>query len=261
MTQRLIGLITAALFVLSAFPAWTQEVPPPSADGEEAVASKVERLSEEGAELFGQAAYAEAIERFEEAYKLEPVANLLYNIALSYERMGDKDNAIVYYEKFIIAGDADPENRSKALKRARALQDERDYNNRKNKPPQEPTPAKRDDGLGGLAVTGIVATGLGAAMAGTGAVFGLMAQETHDNFKAARNVQDKRSFQEDAEQSALIADILFISGGVAIASGVTMIIIDSVGGNEAPANSSHWQLTPTFGQDHVGAMMTIALDP
>ncbi|MFU8806550.1 MAG: hypothetical protein ACNA8W_22255, partial [Bradymonadaceae bacterium] len=59
------------------------------------IARKVEQLSSEGAQKYRAQDYESAISLFGQAYELEPVPNLLYNIAKCYEQLEDWDNAIV----------------------------------------------------------------------------------------------------------------------------------------------------------------------
>ena len=79
--------------------------------------SRVEELSAKGTDAFRAGRYKEAIGAFEQAYAITPVANLLYNIALCYEKLDDLDNAHAYYKRFIVAPDANADVRSTALAR------------------------------------------------------------------------------------------------------------------------------------------------
>ncbi|MCG8417302.1 MAG: tetratricopeptide repeat protein [Proteobacteria bacterium] len=60
-----------------------------------------------GKKLFQAGEYESAIVRFQAAYRLSgnnPL--LLYNIGFTYDTMGDVEQALVYYERFLVKGDA-----------------------------------------------------------------------------------------------------------------------------------------------------------
>src|SRR4051812_27025680 len=45
--------------------------------------------------------FASAVKEFLESYRLSKRPELLYNIARSYEKLGDPGHAVVYYRKFL----------------------------------------------------------------------------------------------------------------------------------------------------------------
>lgn len=230
---------------------------------EDDVTAQVEALSEQGAELFHQERYREAIGYFKQAYNLSPVANLLYNIALSYERIEDVPQAIFYYEKFIVAQDADPDTRGRALERARELQ-RRQAEAKKaeeKKVPDERQPDAKpkvsSDGLSTWGVAGIILGGAGVVLGGTGVVFGVLAQSEQNEFNTSRDLYTKQVAQTNAKNRALTADLLYLGGGVTLVSGVTLLVLDLtvLGEGEEAAPSTTWRLTPTLGPDGVGAQV------
>ncbi len=248
----------------------TEEAPP--TPSEEEVTAQVETLSEQGSEMFHQGRYREAISIFEEAYNLAQVANLLYNIGLSHERLGEPDKAIVYYERFIIAKDADPDVRARALERVRELeqiQREKDKQNGGDitvTPPNgagdgntvitPPQNNPEQDGLGSLGVTGIIVGTAGVLAAGTGVLFGVLAQSEQDSFDQSRDLYTKQVARTNAENRALTADILYGLGGVAILAGVTMFVLDWTVFSEPVSEDSTGQslkIRPDLGPGGVGA--------
>jgi len=117
-THRTTTLV--ALLILLSFPAVAQEAAPAEAapveapaesGGEEAeealTADEVARkeraaeLSAEATELFQKELYNSAVELFIKAYKVDPQLVFIYNIAVCYERLGDSDNCVDYYEKYL----------------------------------------------------------------------------------------------------------------------------------------------------------------
>jgi tetratricopeptide (TPR) repeat protein len=97
-------------------------------------AERVEALAQAASELVRAGEFLGAISRFEEAYRLEPAAALLYNIAFVYDlKLGDAVQARVYYERYLVAPDADADGSRRARERLADL----------NAPPPPPRAAPR----------------------------------------------------------------------------------------------------------------------
>lgn len=79
------------------------------------------KLTDEGLSLYRSRDYRHAIEKFLQAFALDPDPNLLFNLARCYEGIGDSDNAIEKYEDFLSKPDADPQGRRRATEAVRAL--------------------------------------------------------------------------------------------------------------------------------------------
>ncbi len=56
---------------------------------------------QEGKRLFGQELYAGALEAFKKAYELHAEPAYLYNIAICYERVGDSQNCVDWFEAYV----------------------------------------------------------------------------------------------------------------------------------------------------------------
>lgn len=238
---------------------------------EEELTLRVEELSGQGVEHYANGRYREAIAAFEQAYKLAPVGNLLYNIGLSWEKLDELPQAVKAYERFIVASDADPGVRSKALDRIKTLNEElerraaaerqaeedRRQAELKNKPDPDPQPAPSpsDGGLGGLGVAGIVTASGGLLLLGGGVFFGLAAQDSSDDFAAARTTLDKDAARADAEDSALLADIFYGVGGAALIGGVVLLAIDLASDEQAPQPTGALRLAPWIGDQSAGAAL------
>ncbi len=259
--RRLLSVLICAVTLALGGPLAAQEEDPDVA--------RVEALSQEGAEAFQAGRYRDAIVRFKEAYALVPVANLLYNIALSYERIGDGDAAITYYEKFIVADDADPEVRGVALGRLKDLGRARRAEVVEPIGPDKPVEptgpnnggaetgggnGQNSDSSGTWTTVGIITAGVGVALVGTGVVFGQVSSSEQDNFDGSLDANEKALSRSAAEKNALTADILFGAGGLAIVGGITMIILDATSGG---GDDSGARFTPHVGEDNIGATMTL----
>lgn len=66
-------------------------------------------LRSKGKTAFSNGQYEEAARFFRQAFEIEPLGSLLYNIGLCYEKAGDATNAIVYYERFVAAMPGSPQ--------------------------------------------------------------------------------------------------------------------------------------------------------
>ncbi len=76
----------------------------------------------EGAKLFAAEKYGEAVERFKESYRLSRNPVLLYNIGLTFERLGTKDMALFYYKKFLKDAPAEAPQRPDVDKSVKQLE-------------------------------------------------------------------------------------------------------------------------------------------
>ncbi len=96
-------------------------------------------------------------------------------------------------------------------------------------PAAAPAPEKK--GLSGLQIGGIAAAGLGVGALGGGVALGLLSQGTEkealDDCFNEICAEDTKGDFDKAKNQAKVANILFITGGVLAAAGVTLIVIGS----------------------------------
>src|SRR5262245_4934546 len=71
---------------------------------------------------FEKGEYDKAVEQFKESYRLSKNPVLLYNIALTFEKLGTNDMAIFYYKKFLSDAPEDAVQRPDAEKSIAALE-------------------------------------------------------------------------------------------------------------------------------------------
>src|SRR2546430_1452293 len=93
----LAGVVASALRVAHAQPPHTPPRAAPAPGDNEA--AKAHFLA--GSAYYEQANYADAVKEFNEAYRLSKRTDLLYNIAVCYERLDDYDNAIATLQKYL----------------------------------------------------------------------------------------------------------------------------------------------------------------
>ena len=80
--------------------AWAQG---PAASDERPPDPAFTQTLQEGNAAFKAGRYKEAGDLFRQAFEIDPRGNLLYNIAVCYEKAGDPINALQFYERFIAA--------------------------------------------------------------------------------------------------------------------------------------------------------------
>lgn len=224
------------------------------------IARQVETLSAEGAQSFRAGDYEKAIELFEQAYALDPVPNLLYNIGRCYEQMEQWDEAIAQYERFMVAPDVESEARSHAMERVQSLREIQAMQARED---GEVTP---DETPGDPIVTpqpappnrtpGILATAGGVALIGGGVVMGLMASGNAESITDTQlSYDDRLAARDSARTQALVADVFYVSGAAVTALGIYLIVsADSVEDNPQASRSV---LTPWVGKGSAGVGLTL----
>jgi tetratricopeptide (TPR) repeat protein len=233
-------------------------------------AKKVEQLSIQARERYNAKDYAGAIALFEQAYAIEPIPALLYNIARCYEKMENWKKAIEYYEKFVVSPDVESEVRQSAMARSRELREivdaenklkNQDNNNNKNNnnnngngdnnsngkqtPPPEPD-----------RTVAYVVMGTGGALVLGGVVMGVLANGAQSDFDSATNSADKLAARDSGQTYALGADILYGAGAVALGVGLFLFLTAEP---EAPAQGKTTTELPVhvwFGQGAAGVDMT-----
>lgn len=233
--RRLLSAILMAVFVLGSLPsaAWAEDV-----------TKKVEELSGQAATAYGAGDYEKAIDLFKQAYALQPVPNLLFNIAKVYEKTENWDEAEKNYRDFIKSPDADSKAREVALERLDAIAEIKRAAAEANKPPEEtdkppvdekprdlpPPPPKK------ASIVPWIVMGGGVALVGGGVVFGILASGQQSKFDAAETADDKRTFRKNGKTFAAVADGMYGAGAIAGIVGV-ILLLTSGGSDSAPAQA------------------------
>jgi len=175
-------------------------------------------LATRGMELVTAERYDEAIRVYLEAYALEPLGALLYNIAFIYDkRLSAPKRAARYYQQYIDAPDADDEGKLRAYARLRTLEARIRLAAPKPIPPlPPPTPARE--------IGGWVSTVAGATMTLTGITFMSLAASTHSDFEATDDVLSRRTLRDRGELQGVVGDVTTSVGLVALAVGMTLLL-------------------------------------
>lgn len=125
----MIRILIACVMLLGASHVARADDPPPTK--EELAQAKKE--FEAGNALYKAGKLAEAVERIKESYRLSHNAFLLYNIGHIFDQLGQSDQVLIYFKKFLTDAPANAPMRPDVQKRVEALEAE------SAKPP-EPAP-------------------------------------------------------------------------------------------------------------------------
>ncbi len=192
-----------------------------------------------GVEAFRAKDFETALEHFERAYKLDPSPILIYNLARAHEETGHAGLAIEHFQLYL---DRSPEasDRADIERRVRVMRAilEREQSER----PAEQASADGGgaDGAGAdLGLYGYVGVGVGVAGIAAGIGLGMAAGSAESEHADAKTGSEKQSTADDAESYALGANVAYVVGGVLLATGVTLLVLD---GGDAPV-----ALTPAPG--------------
>lgn len=254
----LVGVVclAAMLAMASAVSAQT----PPS--GPDDVVERVERLSADGAAFYSSGDYPAALEKFKAAFELEAVTNLLYNIARTYDRMGDSQAAREYYARFLERTDANPAGVAKAKARLAEL----DEAARRAAAQREvaPVPAMPTDpqsvsaavetgaGLSAIETSGWVVASLGVAALAAGAGLAIASDGEQTKFDDSVTVSGKRHHRGQAEDYALAGDVTLGIGAALAATGLTLLIVEWTTDSPVGAAESNWRAGPSWGRAEGG---------
>lgn len=202
-----------------------------------AASPNLEQLNEEGADLYAARDYRRAIEKFIQAYAIEPDPNLLFNIARCYEELGEVDAAIEKYETFLKTPGADTRGQKRARESLAALREPgtaAPAASRGPSPEAEPPPrasvAEHDSAL-----VPWLTLGGSAVFAALGTTFYLLGKSDHDEVTSARGFDDGAGVSEMTHREAddlvssgdtkkLIGGISFGLAGALAATYVVLLV-------------------------------------
>lgn len=225
----------------------------------QSVTKQVEQLSQDAAAAYGEGDFEKAIELFKEAYALQAVPNLLFNIAKVYEKIENWDQARSYYKEFLKAADADPQARQVAVDRIdeldaiiaaeqKEIAEQKKAEEEAKRKAEEEERKKREAELaaqqanqqeesGGAGAGAWIVTGSGVALLAGGGVFGLLAADQETAFEKGETTEARRDARSKGKTYALVADSMFVAGAIATTIGIIMFAT-SGSGDEEPAETA-----------------------
>jgi len=119
-------------------------------------------------------------------------------------------------------------------------------------PPPPPPVTESSGGIGTLRIVGLVTSGVGLALLGTGIVFGSQVKSKEDEADKLCNNPEMmckdpaEQLYNEAEAMAKTANWLYVSGGVVTAVGIGLVIFGGPS-SKAQASSKPFRVTPVLG--------------
>jgi len=212
-------------------------------------ARRVEELASSGANAYRAGDFEGAIQDFKRGYALEPVPNLLYNIAKSYEKLEKYADAVDYYQKFVVAPEVDSGARQAALDRIESLREIAQLKSRQNDSksgPDDPSPANPvapapEEPTNYAAIATL---GGSVVLLGTGLALGYLASDQADLAREGATYEERADAQSSGQTYALVADGLFVAAAVAAGIGVYFLVSDSASETKPTAESARTVISP-----------------
>jgi hypothetical protein len=220
-----------------------------------------EQLANEAYEQHAAGQDADAIASYMKAYEASKAGVILFNVAAIYDRtLHERDLAMEYYRRYLLAPDAEPALAAKANERLTALKHEADVETLPKRvvapvaaapaPTQGPTPPAApeapattapapatSDHAGGdarsgspLRTAGFVVGATGLVAVGVSMGLGLVAKGKNDDANAVCNgaaCADDRgvSLARDAGHFATASTVTFVAGLALLSGGVAMVLL------------------------------------
>lgn len=211
-----------------------------------------------GVELYNRADYEEALAQFNKAYKHSRKATLFHNIARCHESLGQHEQAVLHYERYLKEGKpADAEmikariaNLKRLIEKKKAAQPKPGPKPPVVKPTSQPVvkpgpkppvvkpqptpiPIPPPPRSRPLRTAGWVMVGAGGASLIAGLIFGGLAADMADTLekqnKANPAVEYDADIMADEETGRTLQAVQILTlavGGAAVATGVVLLILD-----------------------------------
>ena len=227
----------------------------------------MERLSGQGIRAYKAKRYEEAIGFFQQALAIQPVPNLLYNIARAYELSGDDKRSAFYYQKFLKSRGTSDAARSKAESRlteveARlaALPTETEGQSVETTGQFTVVGGAGASEAGGSEALMWTAVGTGGAFILTSTILAIRASAELDSFQEADTLQEKEAYRSNAEALALATDIGFGVGTALVGVGLTLWLMEGSEGESAKMSTSGdgFLMAPVLTPNSVGISGQVA---
>lgn len=231
-------LLFCAVFALgrgaAAQTAQALEPPPTGAADEQA-----QHLSDEGLVAYKAGQFADAVRLYRQAYGLRAEPALLYNLAKAYEKLGQRDNAVEYYRRYLVSEGTDPKLRQRAEERVAALAAPGSSPKGKGGAALTPPPKKEPPPPGRTWLyTGIGLGAVGVAGLAVGIGLYVPASAAHDEYVASRDELDKRAARDRAQALGTGSAVSYAVGGALLLGGAALVGYGLYKGRAARARSA-----------------------
>jgi len=193
--------------------------------------------------------YEDAVALYLEAFEIEPVPSLLYNIAYIYDRdIGDLELAKRFYQRCIATEGVESavvRRANKRLKQVRKRMEEKaieaDANSIRTVDPVDTSNSRRTVKESALPIITPRSNGpwwlmgIGAALVVSGGVTGGIAAYNAKQFELATILSEKKDIRDLTQKQALAADVFIGAGTLSILAGLTWYFIADDGHAAVPS--------------------------
>jgi tetratricopeptide (TPR) repeat protein len=217
-------------------------------DGSEAPREALDRYML-GRRYYLAGRYREALVELKAALELDRNApDLLYNVARVYENLGELDEAIAYYQRYLTQLPLDQiEERDRTEKTIHRLQGAKRETAAEKPSENEPLAAPVDTHIGRADLAFWLTTSAGLALLAGGATFGVLAIRKYDAVGefvvgADGGLDQRKAMSDDAKRFALIADGLFIGSGLALTTAALLFLLRDAETPEPRVGAWHFGL-------------------
>jgi tetratricopeptide (TPR) repeat protein len=197
---------------------------------------------------YDEGRYEDAAREMIVAYELKPLADLQYNLAQCYERLGKLEEAASAYEKYL-AGRADAPDRKVVQARIENLRERKKAGEEGKPPPAEPQEKvvlktviiyKEIPQPGRAArFTAYALWVVAAAGVATGIAYAVLAKQAADEVSRGGNPANpvpwdqERATQESGRTYPIVSGVTFALGAVALAGGIALYFAGNKADREA----------------------------
>lgn len=231
--------VALVLFAFAPAPAHAQAIQAVTPAADDMEAAKAHFAA--GSAYYEQADYTDAVKEFNEAYRLSKRTDLLYNIAVCYERLNDYDNAIATLRRYLTEKPNAPD-RVTIESRIQNLQKAKEAQPAPGQPAPKPVtapvssvgatpPPSERPARWWLSGTAVGAAGVAVLAASLGT--GLAAHSLYEDLSSKCQNQScppDRTLENEQKKGralAVASDVLLGVGVAAVATGVVLLIVKS----------------------------------
>jgi tetratricopeptide (TPR) repeat protein len=195
------------------------------------------RLFEQAEQAYNDGELARAVDLLNEAHALYPEPVLLYNLARAHEALGHLPEALEHYERYLEAA-PDTRDRGAIERRVATLREllaerEREREQARVRGRSAVTPVPTGAGPtgppSGPSLLPPFVAGAGVVLLAGGVVLGLLSQSRASDAAEAPSHEAGVDALAQARDFATAANVLFVTGGVLAAAGLTWWILDASG--------------------------------
>lgn len=219
---------------------------------------KAETLYKEGTAAFEAGKFEEALAAFTEAYNLSGEPGLVFNLAVCSEQTGNVEKAIAYYQLYL-EENPDASDAGEVKKRLEILKtpvqegpkEEPELETVEPGPPDQVDLEAIDQGEKekGPFGPGIV-IGTGGLVLAAGLLTAISAYKKYGDLEDSCSPDCTDSQLKTTRNTALVADILMVAGGVAVAAGAIWWI--TVARGEREESRVAWRAVPAASDEGAG---------